>query len=144
MQASQTSRVLLVFGTVLFLLGLLNGGAVQSFLNPRMGLSAHLAAVQNALVLWAFGLMWANVRLGPRGRMVAAWSAVLGMYAIWLALALAGITGSSRDLPIAGKGYSGPQAADAAVAALLYAGSLASVVATVLVLFGLAKRANNE
>ena len=135
----QPSRVLLILGTVLFLLGLLNGAAVQSFLNPRMGLSAHLAAVQSALVLWALGLMWPALRLGPRARAVAAGSAAFGMYALWGALALAAMTGSSRDLPIAGRGYSASALADTAVAVFLYAGSLSSVVATVLILVGLAK-----
>ena len=140
MQTSSMSRFLLIAGTLLFLMGLLNGAAVQAFLNPRMGLSAHLGAVQGALVLWAFGLMWSTINLGPRSRMIAAWSAVIGMYTIWLALTLAGITGSSRDLPIAGKGYVGSSLADTAVAALLSTGALTSIIATVLVLFGLARR----
>ena len=42
-------------------MGLLNGVVVQAFPNPRAGLSAHLAAVQSALVLWALGLLWPRV-----------------------------------------------------------------------------------
>ena len=140
MQASSISRLLLISGTILFLVGLLNGAAVQAFLNPRMGLSAHLGAVQGALVLWAFGLMWSTINLGPRSRIIAAWSAVIGMYSIWLALTLAGITGSSRDLPIAGRGYLGSSLADTAVAALLYTGTLTSIIASLLVLVGLVRR----
>ena len=146
MQASSISRFLLISGTLLFLVGLLNGAAVQSFLNPRMGFSAHLGAVQGALVLWAFGLMWSAINLGSRSQIIAAWSAVIGMYTIWLALALAlaGITGSSRDLPIAGKGYLGSPLADSAVAALLYTGALTSIIATIFVLFGLTRHRSGK
>jgi len=85
MQASSLSRFLLISGTLLFLGGLLNGAAVQAFLNPRMGLSAHLGAVQGALVLWAFGLMWSTINLGPRGRMglSAHLGAVQGALVLW-------------------------------------------------------------
>jgi len=76
--------------------------------------------------------------------MIAAWSAVIGMYTIWLALTLAGITGSSRDLPIAGKGYVGSSLADTAVAALLSTGALTSIIATLLVLVGLVRRRNGK
>ncbi len=42
---------LLIGGMILFILGLLTGVAVPGFTNPRMGLAAHLAGVQNPLVL---------------------------------------------------------------------------------------------
>ena len=65
---------LLVLGTILFLLGLFNGVAVPYFENSRMGLSAHLAGVQNALVLWAFGLMWKYMQLSSAAQKAFSWS----------------------------------------------------------------------
>lgn len=137
---SSVSRNLIIHGTILFLLGLINGVLVQTFHNPRMGLSAHLAGVQNALVLWAFGLIWPRVALAKRTQIIAAWSAIYSMYAIWLALAIAGVFGASRSLPIAGNGYSALGAIEATVAVLVYSGSVAIIVATVILLLGLSRR----
>ena len=89
MPSNPYSNALLIAGTLLFLIGLLNGYVVQLVSVPRIGLSAHLAGVQNALVLWAFGLMWTHVGLGGLREKFAAWSAIYGMYAIWLGLFLA-------------------------------------------------------
>ncbi len=59
----QTMRQLLIFGVLLFLFGLLNGAVIPYFTNPRMGLSAHLAGVQNGMVLLIFGLLWPYLTL---------------------------------------------------------------------------------
>lgn len=59
----QPMRQLLIFGALLFLFGLLNGAVIPSFTNPRMGLSAHLAGVQNGMVLLLFGLLWPYLTL---------------------------------------------------------------------------------
>lgn len=130
---------ILILGTVLFLLGLLNGVAVPYFENPRMGLSSHLAGVQNALVLMAFGLMWKYVSLPPIGKRVTSWLSVYSMYSIWLSLVLAGVWGTSKATPIAGAGYAGSQLQELVVNALLYSGSAAVIIASVLVIFGLLK-----
>lgn len=130
------SKVLLVHGTVLFMLGLLNGLAVQRFKNPRMALSAHLAAMQNGMVLWAFGLIWPHTTLGPMGQAWVAFTAVPAMYAIWLALLLAAILGTSRSTPIAGVGHAASARKEFVVAALLAAGSLGIIVATLGLLWG--------
>jgi len=53
----ELKRKLLIHGAIIFLLGLLNGVAVPFFSNTRMGLSAHLAGVQNAIVFWIFGFL---------------------------------------------------------------------------------------
>ncbi len=137
MTIKSVSQQLLIFGTVLFLLGLLNGALVQAFHNPRMGLSAHLAAVQNAIVLWAFGLMGPRAVLSERAQVFTVWSAVYGMYAIWLGLVVAGVFGASRSLPIAGQGYSASNVWEAIVTVLVYSGSLAIISATLVLLLGL-------
>jgi hydroxylaminobenzene mutase len=137
MFADSLSRELLIHGTVLFLLGLVNGLVVQRFLNPRMGLSSHLVAVQNGLVLWVLGLIWPQLRLTPPAQSLTAWCAIVGLYAIWLGLLLAGIWGASRATPIAGAGHSTTRGKERIVALLIIVGSLAILVATVLVLYGL-------
>lgn len=131
------SRELLVHGTVLFIFGLLGGLAVQRFRNPRMGLSAHLAALQNGIVLWAFGLMWPNVALGTAAQHFVARAAIAAMYAIWLALLLAAILGTSRSTPLAGAGYAASRPKELLVTVLLVSGSVAIVVSAFGLLWGL-------
>src|SRR5271170_3822359 len=88
-------------GMLLFLLGLLNGFAIPRLRSPRIGLSAHLTALQSATFLIACGLLW------PRLGLAAPWSAMLGhalwisLYAVWLSLLLAGVFGAGRGLDIA-------------------------------------------
>src|SRR5262245_50315050 len=104
MSSRTQAHVLLIGGTSLFVLGLLNGYVIQLMAIPRIGLSAHLAGVQNALVLWAFGLMWPHVGLHGQREKFTVWLAIYGMYAIWLGLFLAAAWGASRAMPIAGAG----------------------------------------
>lgn len=131
------SRELLVHGTVLFIFGLLGGLAIQRFRNPRMGLAAHLAALQNGIVLWAFGLMWPNLALGIAAQHFVARSAIAAMYAIWLALLLAAMLGTSRSTPLAGAGHAASRPKELLVTVLLVSGSLAIVVSAFGLLWGL-------
>ena len=137
MISQSLSQDLLIHGTVLFILGLLNGLVVQRFKNPRMGLSAHLAGLQNALVLWAFGLMWPSVKLGLTGQQFVAGAAIMGMYAFWLALLFAAILGTSRSTPIAGIGHAASPKKELLVTVLLVSGSVAIILATFGLLIGL-------
>ncbi|MGJ8670849.1 MAG: hypothetical protein ACSHXK_15285 [Oceanococcus sp.] len=132
-------KKLLVFGAALFLLGLLNGVAVPYFENPRMGLSSHLAGVQNALVLFAFGLMWKHLDLSVKALRVCSALSIYSMYAIWFSLVLAAMWGTSSATPIAGAGYTGSELQELIVNSLLYSGSLAIIVASIQVLAGLVK-----
>ncbi|MEO0559814.1 MAG: hydroxylaminobenzene mutase [Bacteroidota bacterium] len=134
-----TGRRLLIHGTVLFLLGLLNGFLVPYLPNPRMGLSAHLAGVQDALVLWAFGLMWAHVQLDGWMERTAYGTALLGMYGLWVGLLLSAILGTSEAAPIAGAGFTGTPMEELVTNTIIVVSALASVVATVLVLIGLVR-----
>ena len=74
---------------MLFLFGLLQGTAVQSFANPRMALSAHLTAVQSGIALMIVGAIWSAVLLNAAFRTIARWAAIVGMYGLWLGLTLA-------------------------------------------------------
>ena len=118
------ARMPILAGAILFLLGLIEGALVQSFLNPRMALSAHLTAVQSGMALMIFGLVWRWVALPSLWSAMARWSVAAGIYALWFGLTLSAATGAGDSLPIAGAGYD--------------AGPLAQTMVSVLVLGGIA------
>jgi hydroxylaminobenzene mutase len=128
-------------GALLFVLGLVNGGLVSVLTNSRMGLSAHLAGVQNGMVLLIFGLVWQRLSLSRRALRVAEQSSIFSLYAIWGALLLAAVFGTSRATPIAGAGFEGALWQEALVAVLLYAGSAGIIVGAGLVFWGLRSNA---
>jgi hydroxylaminobenzene mutase len=128
---------LLIYGTVLFLLGLLIGVAVPVLRNPRMGMSAHVAGMQSGMTLWALGLMWQRLALAAGMQRATHVLAVLGLYLIFAALVLAALWGTSRATPIAGAGHQGSRLREATVTGLMAGGSLAILAAVVLVLWGL-------
>jgi (hydroxyamino)benzene mutase len=123
-------------GMLLFLLGLLNGFAIPRMRSPRLGLSAHLAALQSGVFLIATGLLW------PRLGLSAPWSAALGhtlwvsLYMVWLSLVLAGAFGAGRGLPLAGQGVTTSRSRQAVVTLLLAIGSLGCTGAIAGVLVG--------
>jgi (hydroxyamino)benzene mutase len=128
---------LLISGTVLFLLGLLVGFALQALPNPRMGVTLHATGLQSGLALWALGLMWEHVALSAGAQRTTQVLAVMGLYAIFASLVLAAVWGTSRATPIAGAGHQASSLREAMVTVLLMGGSLAIVAAVVLVLWGL-------
>ncbi|QNQ10311.1 hypothetical protein [Sphingomonas alpina] len=130
-------KSLLVAGAVLFLLGLLQGVAVHSFLNPRMALSAHLTAVQSGMAIMIAGLVWPTITLAPVLKGVAHWTLVTGMYGLWIALTLSAATGASDALPIAGAGYSATPPAERLVSALIVISSASMVLGWGLLAIGL-------
>jgi hydroxylaminobenzene mutase len=131
------SQQFLISGTVLFLLSLLFAFAMPAFANPRMGVSAHVAGLQGAMTLWAFGLMWHRVALPHAASRWAEIFAVYGLYAIYASLLLAACWGTSRATPVAGAGHQAGALRETAVTVLLTGGSLASVAAAVMLLWGL-------
>src|SRR4029453_11409242 len=100
-----TKRRLLWHGMFLFLLGLLTGFVEQKFRNPRMGLAAHLEGVMNGTFLVALGAVWAEVRLSPRMKALAYWTAWYGTFGNWATTTLAAIFGASSLSPITGAGH---------------------------------------
>jgi hydroxylaminobenzene mutase len=127
----------LISGSVLFLLSLLSGFAMPFLANPRMGVSAHVAGLESGMALWALGLMWQRVALPAGAQRTAQVVAVAGLYAIFISLFLAALWGTSRATPIAGAGHQASVMRETMVTVLLTGGSLASVVAVSLVLWGL-------
>jgi (hydroxyamino)benzene mutase len=91
-------------GVLLFLLGLLTGFLLPALRSPRIGLSAHLTAVQSGLALVAFGLVGARLELSPTAARVIAHALWISLYLLWLGILFAGAVGASRALPMAGAG----------------------------------------
>jgi hydroxylaminobenzene mutase len=102
---------LLISGTVLFLLGLLIGFALQALPNPRKGVTLHATGLQSGMALWALGLMWQRLALPAGAQRATQVLAVLGLYAIFASLLLAAVWGTSRATPIAGGRPPGQQPA---------------------------------
>lgn len=128
---------LIVSGALLFLLGLLEGVVIPYFTNTRMGLSAHLAAVQSAMALMVFGAVWPHVKLSDALLSVAAWASIFSMYVVWIGLTLAGILGTSKATPIAGAGFEGSASAELLTEVIITVGAGAGVVGAALLVYGL-------
>ena len=137
-------QTLLVSGALLFLIGLLSGVFVPQMANPRMGLSAHLAGVQNALFLLVVVAVWDHIGLSQRLRILLGWFGIASMYGFWLALQLAAVWGTSRATPIAGAGFEGLGPHEAVVTILLRASSLVAILAALLLLAGFLRLGNGK
>lgn len=128
MTLTRRSRALVIAGALLFLIGLLQGLAIPLFVNPRMGLSAHLTAVQSGLALMVLSLCWSRAAWGSRVETLSFGAVVGGIYALWVGLTLAAATGASRSLPIAGQGFGAAPAAELLVSALVIVPSAMMIV----------------
>jgi hydroxylaminobenzene mutase len=71
-----TNRHLMWHRMFLFLIGLLTGFVEQRFANVRMGLAAHLEGLMNGMLLVLLGAVWGEVRLSPRTKAIAYWTAL--------------------------------------------------------------------
>ena len=78
----QNGRALVVTGALLFLVGLLQGFAVDQFANPRMALSAHLDAVQSGMAVMLAGAFWSAARWSGGVEVVARWTLAVGMVGV--------------------------------------------------------------
>jgi hydroxylaminobenzene mutase len=143
-KSASVSQKLLVLGALLFLLGLLQGAIVQLFHSPRLALSAHIAAVQNGMVLLLYGLLWSRMSLSAALERATFIAAAAGMYLIWIGFTLAAMTGASMVLKFSGAGYAASEPWELVVAATIYAGSGAAIVAALLVLVGLLRQGSGS
>jgi hydroxylaminobenzene mutase len=128
---------LLQLGVFLFLLGLLVGFAVPTFANPRMGLASHMQGILNGIFLVVLGLVWSRISLPQRASKGLFWLAIYGTFANWAVTLLAAFWGAGRSMPIAALGNEGTPMQEATIDALLVSLSIAMVVVSVLVLWGL-------
>jgi hydroxylaminobenzene mutase len=134
-------RRLMWHGMFLFLLGLLPGFVETNFANPRMGLAAHLVGAMNGTFLVALGAIWGEVRLGGSSKTAAYWLALCGTYGNWAATTLAAIFGTGALSPITAPDRQGLPWQEGVVTTGFVSVGLAILAATVLVLWGLRRRA---
>jgi hydroxylaminobenzene mutase len=130
-------RRLIWHGMFLFFLGLLTGFVEQKFNNPRMGLAAHLEGVMNGIFLVALGAVWTDVRLSPRLKVAAYWSALYGTYANWAVTTLAAIFGTAALSPITAAGHSAQPWQESVVTFGFMSVGIVIVASSILVLWGL-------
>jgi (hydroxyamino)benzene mutase len=91
-------------GVLLFLLGLLTGFGIPMFRSPRIGLSAHLDAIESGLALIAFGLLLPHLTISPGWASAIAYVLWISLYVLWLGLLAGAVYGTGRVFPIAGAG----------------------------------------
>jgi (hydroxyamino)benzene mutase len=136
-------RRLIWHGMFLFLLGLLTGFVEQKFVNPRMGLAAHLEGVMNGTFLLALGAIWAEVRLAPRLKFVGYWSALYGAYANWAATTLGAAFGVAALSPITSAGHNALPWQEGLVTVMFMSIGIATVGSSLIVLWGLRRAATS-
>lgn len=137
-----SKRRLLWHGMFLFLLGLITGFVEPKFINPRMGLAAHLEGVMNGIFLLALGAIWTEIRLSSPVKTAAYWSALFGTYANWLFTTLAAIFGTGALSPITAAGHSALPWQENLVTFGFVSVGLVTVSTAVLVLWGLRRGAS--
>jgi hydroxylaminobenzene mutase len=135
-----TKRRLLWHGMFLFLIGLFTGLIEQKFNNPRMGLAAHLEGVMNGTFLVALGAIWTEVRLSPRLKTVAYWSALYGTYVNWAVTTLAAILGTAAMSPVTAAGHSAQPWQESFVTLGFMSVGIAIIASSILILWGLRRR----
>ncbi|HTO70985.1 MAG TPA: hypothetical protein VMR31_14080 [Myxococcota bacterium] len=129
-------------GVLLFMLGLLTGFAIPALRSPRIGLSAHVAAVQSGSALVAFGFVGARLELSPGWAAVIAHGLWVSLYVTWLGLLASGYWGAGGTLPIAGGGIRAKPWQERASFALIGAGSLGTAAAVAALLVAWSARGN--
>jgi (hydroxyamino)benzene mutase len=135
--SAHRSSLLIALGAILFTIGLFTGFAIPAFLNPRMGLTAHLEGVMNGVFLLAIGAVWTRVRLPQRAEAAAFWLLVYGSFANWASVLLAAVFGTSGGTPIAGAGFSGAPWQETLVLVGLLSVGLSMVLGMLLTTWGL-------
>ncbi|HXT07045.1 MAG TPA: hydrogenase [Roseiarcus sp.] len=135
MEASK--RGLMRHGMALFLLGLITGLAERNFLNPRMGLAAHLEGVMNGTFLIAAGAAWGEVELNRPMRNYVYFAFLAGAYLNWATTSLAAVWGAAALSPITSDGRSATAWREAIVTAGFGVVGLLMLSATAIALWGL-------
>ncbi len=98
---SKASTRLAKAGLALFVMGLILGGLIPVFENPRLALSAHLTAVQSGTALIVFGLLWDYTGLNNIRSSVLSNAIWISAYSLSAGLSLGAAFGGSRLTPLA-------------------------------------------
>jgi hydroxylaminobenzene mutase len=128
------SSILCFMGALLFLLGLLTGFGIPAFRSPRIGLSAHLAAIESGLGLIAFGLLLPHLAISTGWAGGISHSLWISLYVLWIGLLFAAVYGTGKALPIAGAGLTAAPWQENAARVLIAIGSLGSAGAVLALL----------
>jgi len=131
------SHLLIYYGVLLFLLGLIVGLFIPFMANPRMGLSSHIQGTFNGLFLIVLGLIWNRVDLSARWLKITFWLSIYGTFANWLAMLIAAVFNAGKTLTVAAEGQQGPPEVEIIVMALLVSLALATLIVCVALLVGL-------
>ena len=123
------SSILSFTGALLFLLGLLTGFGIPMFRSPRIGVSAHLDAIESGLGLIAFGLLIPHLTISPGWASVIAYTMWISFYVLWLGLVFGAAWGTGRTISIAGAGFSAELWQENTARTLISLGSIGSVLA---------------
>jgi (hydroxyamino)benzene mutase len=127
---SEGLQGLLAFsGTLLFLIGLLSGFAIPFLRSPRIGLSAHVAALQSGLALLAVAWVGGRLTLPDGWAAAIAHTLWISLYVLWIGLLFAGAYGTGRTLPLAGAGLRAKPWQETTALVLIGAASLGSAAA---------------
>jgi hydroxylaminobenzene mutase len=129
-------------GMFLLLIGMVTGLAEPYFMNVRMGLAAHLEGLMNGILLLALGGAWTEVRLAPRAKTIAYWTALYGTYVNWLFTTVAAVFGTAALSPILGAGHRAPAWQETLVTAGFFSIMISMFTAAILILSGLRTRSN--
>ena len=137
-----SNRQLTWHGMFLFLLGLVTGLFQLHFTNVRMALSAHLEGVMNGIFLLAVGAIWNEVRLPELAKATAYGTVLYGTYVNWFVTSMAAAFGTAAQSPITSAGHSGKPWQESFVANGFLTVAIAIITASVLILWGLRRRAS--
>ncbi|HAD15583.1 MAG TPA: hypothetical protein DCF81_01585 [Erythrobacter sp.] len=116
-------------GVLLFTTGLFLGFILAKMRNPRLGLSAHLTTVQTGAILIALALFWQYLEVPAAWTAFLIYAVIVSSYVLTAGIALSGIFGASKALPIAGAGHSASKSRETIVALLIYSSSLVMALA---------------
>jgi len=137
-------RRLMWHGMFLLLLGMATWLAEPHFTNVRMGLAAHLEGLMNGILLLALGAAWTELRLAPRTKTIAYWTALYGTYVNWLFTTVAAVLGTAALSPVLGTGHGAPAWQESLVTAGFLSIMVSIFTATILILSGLRTRASER
>jgi len=145
MTADNRGKRLIWHGVLLFLIGLLTGFALPALTNPRLGLSAHMEALLNGMVLILLGgVVWNNLKVSERIEKLLFWLFLYAAYANWFFCLLAAVFGANKILPIASGEHTVAPWQDIPVRMGLGLGAISITLACILLLYGLRSRSSES
>ena len=130
---------LLIAGSLLLLFGLLLGGIIPLFTNPRLALSAHNQGIIAGVFLMLLGLVWPYAVFRRINSVTVSVLLMIGTYLIWIGILVGSVLGTSRVTPIAGAGFVGSNGQEIAVACILMVGSVMTIFGMLILVFSIVR-----